>query len=340
MSVYKGDLTNERVDVIVNPSNNRLRHEGGMAKALLDRGGKVIEVESNMIMAKRKLLKDGEAAITNSGYLPCEKIVHAVGPDFRNVGLPQSRIVLRRACLNSLIIAQQWKMTSIALPAIGSGACGMPKDECAKVMFDAVEEFVKQGNPKKKTITDIRFVNIDDLSVQAFRMEFISRYENNQDHSDSKNLTEGKSFKAPSNVAGGATFSLQSPPRSNRGKNKKEQSSHNGRKAKNPSDAVDSHGYNAFGSTNASAGHPLNNPNSLSLSPTSYSDAVKTNTGGESGVRSSPAQEPGSTSNTGFHLFSRNSTDREDAGKAYGTKYTKNTIIITISSDDYRVIMT
>ena len=338
MSVYKGDLTNERVDVIVNPSNNRLRHEGGMAKALLDRGGKIIEVESNKIMAKRNLLKDGEAVITNSGFLPCEKVVHVVGPDFRDVGLPQSRIVLRRACLNSLIIAQQWKMTSIALPAVGSGTCGMPKDECAKVMFDAVEEFVKQGNPKKKTITDIRFVNIDDLSVQAFRMEFISRYGNSQDHSDSKNLTGGKSFKGPSNVAGGATFSLQSPPRSNRGKNKNEQSSHNARKAKNPSDAVGSHGYNAFGSTNASASHPLNKSNSPSLSPTSYSGAVKNNTGGETGVRSSPAQEPGSTGNAGFHFLLGNSTDREDIGKAYETKYTKNTI--TISSDDYCVIMT
>jgi len=69
-------------------------------------------------------------------------------------------------------------MTSIALPAIGSGSLGMPKDECARVMFDAVVEFVKQGNPKKKTITDIRFVNIDDPSVQAFKTEFISRFGN------------------------------------------------------------------------------------------------------------------------------------------------------------------
>ena len=178
MSVYKGDLTCERVDVIVNPANNRLRHEGGMAKALLDRAGAIIEIESNKIIAKRNLLKDGEAVMTNSGFLPCKKVIHAVGPDFRDVGLPQSRIVLRRACLNSFIIAQQWKMTSIALPAIGSGSCGMPKAECAKVMFDVFEEFVKQGNPRKKTITDIRFVNIDDPTVQAFRTEFISRYGN------------------------------------------------------------------------------------------------------------------------------------------------------------------
>jgi len=185
VSVKKGDLTSEQVDVIVNAANNRLRHDEGVAKVILDKGGKVIEVESNKIIAKRKLLKDGDAVMTNSGNLPCEKVVHAVGPDFRDVGLSQSRILLRRACFNSLIIAQEFKMTSIALPAMGSGSCGMPKEECAKVMFDTVNEFVKQGNPKKKTITDIRFVNIDDLSVEAFRTEFISRYASVQSRSRS-----------------------------------------------------------------------------------------------------------------------------------------------------------
>ena len=330
MSVYKGDLTRERVDVIVNPANNRLRHEGGVAKAILVSGGKVIETESNKIMAKRKSLKGGDAVITNSGYLPCEKVVHAVGPDFREAGLPQSRILLRRACLSSLVLAQEWKMTSIALPAIGSGTCGMPKDECAKVMFDAVEEFVKQGKPKKKTITDIRFVNIDDHSVQAFRTEFISRYGNGQDHSDNKKMTGGKPFKVPPNGAGGAT-SLQSPSRSNRGKNKNEQSSDNGRTTQNPSDIVGSHHHNAFGSTNASAGHPLNCSNSPSLSHTSYSGAVKNKTNRGTDATSSAVQESGSTSKTGFHLPV---TDRDDEGKGNTTKYTKHVTCITISSDD------
>ena len=185
VSVKKGDLTSERVDAIVNPANNHLRHERGVAKAILDKGGKVIETESNKIVAKRKSLKDGDAVLTSSGKLPCKRVVHAVGPDFRLAGLTQSRILLRRACLNSLIIAQECKTTSIALPAIGSGSYGMLKEECAKVMFNAVEEFVKQGKPNKKTITDIRFVNIDDLSVEAFRTEFISRYASVQSRSRS-----------------------------------------------------------------------------------------------------------------------------------------------------------
>ena len=259
VSVYKGDLTREQVDVIVSPSNNLLRPEGGVANAIRDKGGMVIEVESNKIMVKRKSLKDGDAVITNSGYLPCEKVVHAVGPDFRMVGLSQSRYLLRRACLNSLIVAQEWKMASIALPAIGSGTCGMPKDECAKVMFDTVEEFVKQGNPKKKTITDIRFVNTDDLTVQAFRTEFISRYGNSQNHSDSKKLTGVRSVKMPL-----------------------KQSSVNGRSTTNPIDVAGSHHLNAVGSTDVSAGHPLSGFNSLTHFNTSYNGAVKTPMGGRS----------------------------------------------------------
>ena len=286
MSVYKGDLTSERVDVIVNAANNRLHHNGGVAKAILDRGGKAIEVDSNKIIAKRGSLKAGEGVITSSGYLPCKKVVHAVGPVFRDAGLHQSRYLLRRACLNSLNIAQEY--TSIALPAIGCGSCGMPKDECAKVMFDVVGEFVKQGNPKKKKITDIRFVNSDDPSVRAFRTEFISRYGDNQEHS-------GRSIKKPPDVAEGAT--MPSPARANCGKGKSKHTS-----STKPGDVVSSHHQNTSGSSVATNDHPLRNFNLTSLSNTSYSSAVKTNTGRGTETRSTTAQEPGGAGKKGFYL--------------------------------------
>ena len=330
MSVYKGDLTSERVDVIVSAANNLLRHDGGVSKAILDKGGKVIQAESNRIIAKRGTLNDGEAVVTTSGFLSCKKVVHAVGPVFREVGLSQSRIILRRACLNSLILAQESKMTSIALPAMGSGACGMPKDECAKVMFDAVEEFVKQGKPKKKRITDIRFVNTDDPSVKAFRTEFISRYGNSQDHSNSKKLTGGRSDKVLPKSVEGATSSS-----SDRGKNENERSSNNDRTTKHPSDVVSSKHYNAYGSTNASAGHPKSGSNSLPFAHTSYSGAVKNDTGEGTDARSPTAREPGGKGKMGFTFPFWNVTDRENEGKGDNTTYTKHVTIITISTHDY-----
>lgn len=307
MSVYKGDLTSQRVDVIVNAANNRLRHERGVAKAILDKGGKAIEVESHTIIANRGTLKDGEAVATTSGYLPCKKVVHAVGPVFRDLGLSQSRSILRRACINSLSVAQD--CLSIALPAIGSGGCGMPKDVCAQVMFDAVEVFVKQGNPKKKKITDIRFVNIDDPSYQAFRNEFISRYGNNQEHSS-------RSIQKPQDGPEGATNSRPSSSWANRGKGKSKHSSGNSQPSTKPGNVASSPNQNTSGRSDATNDHPFSNFNLSSLSNASYSGAVKNITGGDTGTRLPTAQEPRCAEKKGYYPLHLATMDRKDEGMA------------------------
>ena len=300
MSVYKGDLTNEQVDVIVNAANDRLQHDGGVAKAILDRGGKVIRKESNKIIQRRGgQLKGGEAVYTKAGKLPCKMVVHAVKPEYLKVGLAQSKNLLRRACLNSLTIAQQLKMTSIALPAIGSG---MPKDVCAEVMFDAVDEFFRQGDPKGKTITDVRFVNIDDSSVQAFRKEFFSRYENNQEHSKTSKLTGGVSFKFPPTAEGSSSMTYSRPDRY---KNRNVKFSDNSRTATNwPGDVVAGHHHSTtLGSSVADIDHPLTGSSYFSASAKSYSGAVK-KTPGSNDARPSTVQEPRGAEGgkTGFRL--------------------------------------
>ena len=169
MSVYKGDITSELADVIVSPSDNHLNHSGGLAKAIFDKGGKEVEDTSRNVMRKhRGFLKDGEAIWTKPGNLPCKFVVHVVGPFWNIKGPKKSREILHRACLNSLLEAEKRKATSIALPAIGSGSLGMPKDICADVMCDTVAEYIKKQISQKETITDIRFVNNDDHSVHVF----------------------------------------------------------------------------------------------------------------------------------------------------------------------------
>ena len=169
-------------------------------------------------------MKEGQAVSTKSGDLPCKLVVHAVGPEYRRIGLTQSKEVLRRACFNSLRIAQEEKLTSIALPAIGSGIYGMPKDACAEVMFDVVDEFIRQGDPKRKTITDVRFVNMDDASFQAFRKELISRYGHTGD--------DGRGSFHWSATGAEVTDSYMLPPRRNLGRNKDKSSEANGALAK------------------------------------------------------------------------------------------------------------
>lgn len=169
MSVYKGDITNELADVIVSPSEKHVSHSGGISKAIVDKGGKAIEDQSRNLVRKRGgSLKGGEAIWTKSGKLPCKFVVHVVGPDWGAQGLTKSREILHRACLSSLHEADNLKATSIALPAIGSGYLGMPKDVCAEVMCETVREYIEKRNTWKNTITDIRFVNNDDDSLHAF----------------------------------------------------------------------------------------------------------------------------------------------------------------------------
>ena len=181
LSVYKGDITSEHADVIVSPSDNHLNHSWGVAKAIFDKGGKEVEDTSRDVIRKKHggFLKDGEATWTKPGNLSCKYVVHVVVPIWNTLGPKKSREVLHRGCLNSLIEAEKRKATSIALPAIGSGSFGMPKDICAEVMCDTVREFVEKRITQKKTITDIRFVDNDDHSVHAFSKKLKTLFEYN-----------------------------------------------------------------------------------------------------------------------------------------------------------------
>ena len=121
----------------------KLQHVGGVAKAIVDMGGKKIQKESSVIVRERGALRDGEVAKTSSGNLPCKVIVHAVGTIWKNVNSNNSRKILRRPCLKGFVETERLGMTAIALPAIGSGIYGILKDVCAEVMFDPVDEFIR-----------------------------------------------------------------------------------------------------------------------------------------------------------------------------------------------------
>ena len=176
LSVLKGDITDQHVDVIVNAANSSLAHGAGVAGAIVKKGGRGIQKESDAFIRRNGLLNDGEVAMTGPGKLPCKKIIHAVGPEWR-IGEEKSKWLLKNACHESLVTASNNGFKSIAFPAISSGIFGMPKDVCAKVMFDAVNEYVLRRDPAKQTLTDIRFVNIDDPTVRVFKKEFINFFQ-------------------------------------------------------------------------------------------------------------------------------------------------------------------
>ena len=81
-----GDLTGEEAEVLVNPANQHLKHGGGLAAAIVRKGGHQLQEESDNWLAKHGPLKVGENAITGPGKMTnCKYVVHAVGPIWKDV---------------------------------------------------------------------------------------------------------------------------------------------------------------------------------------------------------------------------------------------------------------
>ena len=155
ISLRYGDITGEVVDAIVNPANEYLRHAAGLAKSIVQRGGIEIQRESEKIMRERgfQFLHVGNAVHTTAGSLPCKFVIHAVGPEWHKQSEKKSVKLLQKACVESLKLASQLGLSSVAVPAVSSGIFGAPIDACAFAMLNAVEEYLTMPNVVKKEDT-------------------------------------------------------------------------------------------------------------------------------------------------------------------------------------------
>jgi len=107
-----GDLTEEKVDAVVNAANAMLQHGGGVAGAILRRGGRAIQAESEAWVRAHGPARPDRPAITGPGVLPCKAIIHAVGPIW---GEGDEDAKLRTAVQSSLALAEERRFSSIAL---------------------------------------------------------------------------------------------------------------------------------------------------------------------------------------------------------------------------------
>lgn len=162
-----GDITEEHVDAIVNAANSNLQHGGGVAAAIVRKGGAVIQKESDKI----GYVPVGQVALTTAGKLPAKKVIHAVGPRW---GEGDEDNKLRSAVWNSLLKAHEEGFKSIAMPAISSGIFGFPKDSCAKVLIQTTLDFCTQY--ANSSLREIRFTLIDEPTVAIFLGEFKQRF--------------------------------------------------------------------------------------------------------------------------------------------------------------------
>ncbi|XP_070551038.1 macro domain-containing protein TTE0995-like [Ptychodera flava] len=172
--VVRGDITKMRVDAIVNPANSNLDHGGGLAKAIVEAGGEVIQEDSDRIIKKNGSLLDGQAVSTGPGHLQCKRIIHAVGPkwDITNGGdfsgqSEQKKLLLADAVLQSLQEAQKCNCTSVAIPAISSGIFGFPIDVCTDVIVETVR--IYNSEHQDETLFDVFLVDISDSVCNMFK---------------------------------------------------------------------------------------------------------------------------------------------------------------------------
>jgi O-acetyl-ADP-ribose deacetylase (regulator of RNase III) len=154
-----GDLTREAVDVVVNAANRRLQHGGGLAGAIVARGGREIQTASDRLAP----VAVGSAVVTTAGALPSRWIVHAVGPRW---GEGDEDQLLRSAVRSSLARATELEARTISMPAISTGIFGYPKREGTAAIVDEVVGWLSK-NPGHG-ITVVRFTAFDQETADLF----------------------------------------------------------------------------------------------------------------------------------------------------------------------------
>jgi len=162
LRLVKGDITERDVDAIVNAANSHLQHGGGVAGAIVRKGGQTIQEESDRI----GFTPVGTAVITGAGKLPAKFVIHAVGP---RMGEGDEDQKLKNAVLNSLTLASRRELKTISLPAISSGVFGFPKDRCAKILVGESAEFLRKHGDS--SLEAVEFCIYDDLTLGHFKKE-------------------------------------------------------------------------------------------------------------------------------------------------------------------------
>ncbi len=167
--VKYGNITKEKVDVIVNAANSALRGGGGVDGAIHDAGGAVILEECREIIKKIGSLEIGKTAVTSGGKLDVKWIIHTVGPVWLG-GRSGESDYLRNSYLNSLIEAERLGALTIAFPSISTGVFGYPQIEAMVIAVNSVFEYIDNGGDK---IKEIRFVVFNESYYNRYK-EYLS----------------------------------------------------------------------------------------------------------------------------------------------------------------------
>ena len=166
--LLEGDITEQRVDAIVNAANSTLMGGGGVDGAIHRRGGPSILAECREVRRTRfpEGLPTGQAVATTAGELPARWVIHTVGPVYAK---SQDRSALLASChTESLRVADELGARTVALPAISTGVYGYPLELAAPVAIGAVLE-------ADTSVEEVRFVLFDRRTYEVFGVALAER---------------------------------------------------------------------------------------------------------------------------------------------------------------------
>ena len=163
--VVVGNITRQNVDAIVNAANGTLLGGGGVDGAIHKAGGPSILEACREIRRTRfpEGLPTGEAVITTAGDLPALYVIHTVGPIKGRWG-DRDAEMLANCYMNSMALAVQHNLRSIAFPSISTGAFGYPREEAAAVSSKAIADFLEVD----RQLEEVRLVFFSQSDAKVF----------------------------------------------------------------------------------------------------------------------------------------------------------------------------
>jgi len=151
IEVVQGDITKLKVDAVVNAANSSLMGGGGVDGAIHRAAGPKLLAECKEMVKRNGNCPTGNAVITSAGNMPSKFVIHTVGPVYRD-GEHNEPELLSYAYINSLKLALENKVKTLAFPNISTGIYEYPKEEAAEIAVNTVMDFLKNDNTIEKVI--------------------------------------------------------------------------------------------------------------------------------------------------------------------------------------------
>lgn len=144
LKTITGDITTQSTDAIVNAANSGLMGGGGVDGAIHRAGGTAILEDCKKIIAKIGRLPTGEAVITTAGNMPSKHVIHTAGPVWHGGGQNEEK-KLKNCYAESLKVAMDNGLKTIAFPSVSTGIYGYPVNRASDAAVKAVIDFIKKN---------------------------------------------------------------------------------------------------------------------------------------------------------------------------------------------------